>query len=84
MEDKPDSKIDISGKVKRIGKRKNTPVMKPIGIEYTIARGSCLEGLWTSSAILVTVQWIRSYLDPVIETKTHSSRWQSTYRLIKY
>jgi len=45
----------MSGSVKRIGRRKITPEMAPIGIDNEMALGRISEGLCTSSAMLVII-----------------------------
>ena len=54
MERSPDSKVPTSGKVNTKGNRKMSPNTVPIGIDQTMALGSSIAGLCTSSAMLAT------------------------------
>lgn len=52
--DLPKSSVAISGSVKRIGSRKTSPQIAPIGTDKIIAAGTWTEGFLTSSAMLET------------------------------
>lgn len=58
----PARSSETSGSVNRIGRRKNTPVRKAIGIEKTIALGTSTEGLCTSSHMEATKEDIENDL----------------------
>src|SRR6266576_4716670 len=50
----PASSVAISGRVKRIGSKKMSPQIAPIGIDKIIATGTWTEGFLTSSVMLET------------------------------
>lgn len=55
----PARRVGISGRVKRIGRRKISPTTKLMGIDHDNARGSWTAGLCTSSAMLATlIPWV--------------------------
>lgn len=56
MPHEPSSSTPVSGSVKLIGRMKAMPIKHPMGTDQTIARGRLMEGLCTSSAMLVAIK----------------------------
>lgn len=50
----PASNVAISGRVKRIGSKKTSPQIAPIGIDKIVAAGTWTEGILTSSVMLAS------------------------------